>query len=89
MPPTGPSSSGTAPAGTRAARWWCPTASTWCRCRRPLVTEAVANRAFADLDALEAVLVDRCRTLQADWATIHDLTCYGWWPSDAPLVIRN
>jgi transposase len=53
----------------------------------PLVNEAVANRAFADLDALEDVLVDRCRTLRTDRTTLHDLTCYGWWPSDAPLAI--
>ncbi len=55
----------------------------------PLVNEAVANRAFADLDELEEVLVARCRTLRADRTTIHDLTCYGWWPSDAPLAIRT
>jgi transposase len=55
----------------------------------PLVNEAVANRTFADLDALEEVLVRRCRTLRADRTTIQDLTCYHWWPSDAPLVSRN
>lgn len=55
----------------------------------PLVNEAVANQTFADLDALEDGLVDRCRTLRADQTTIRDLTCYHWWPSDAPLVIRN
>ena len=55
----------------------------------PLVNEAVANRVFADLDDLETVLVDRCRTLRADRTTVHDLTCSGWWPSDAPLVIRD
>ncbi len=49
----------------------------------PLVNEAVANRSFADLDALEAVLVERCRTLRADRPTIRDLTRYSWWPSDA------
>lgn len=48
----------------------------------PLVDEAIANRSFADLDALEAVLVDRCRTLRADRTTIRDLTCYHWWPSE-------
>lgn len=53
----------------------------------PLVNEAVANRSFADLDALETVLVERCRTLRTDRTTIHDLTCYHWWPSDAPLAI--
>jgi transposase len=55
----------------------------------PQVNEAVANRTFADLDALEAVLVVRCQTLRADRATAHDLTCYSWWPSDAPLAILN
>lgn len=53
----------------------------------PLVNEAIANRSFTDLDALEAVLVDRCRALRADRVTIHDLTRYHWWPSDAPLAI--
>lgn len=53
----------------------------------PLLNEAVANQTFADLDALEEVLVGRCRTLRADQTTIHDLSCYHWWPSDAPLVI--
>ena len=57
--------------------------------RWPLVNEAIANQAFADLDALEAVLVHRCRTLRADQTTIRNLTRYGWWPTDAPLAIRN
>jgi transposase len=55
----------------------------------PLVNETVANRGFATLDELEAVLGERCRTLRADRTTIHDLTGYHWWPSDAPLVVRN
>lgn len=53
----------------------------------PLVNEAVANRTFTDLDALEAVLVDRCRTLRADRTTIRSVTRYAWWPTDAPLDI--
>jgi transposase len=48
----------------------------------PLVDEAIANRTFAKLDALEAVLVNRCRTLRAQQATIRDLTCYHWWPDE-------
>ena len=44
----------------------------------PLVNEAVANRSFADLDALEEVLMARCQTLRTDRTTIHDLTCFGW-----------
>lgn len=48
----------------------------------PLVNEPVANRTFADLDALEEVLVPRCRTLQADRQTVSALTHYWWWPSE-------
>ncbi len=36
----------------------------------PRIDAQVANRVVADLDALEAVLVDRCRVLTADPATI-------------------
>lgn len=50
----------------------------------PLVNEPVANRTFADLDALEEVLVTRCRTLRADRPTVEGLTNYWWWPSDQP-----
>ena len=50
----------------------------------PLVNEAVANPSFPALDALEEVLVRRCRTLRADRTTIQDLTCSHWWPADAP-----
>jgi transposase len=55
----------------------------------PLVNEAVANRGFGDLDALEAALVDRCRTLRADRPAIRALTRYDWWPTDAPVTIPN
>lgn len=36
----------------------------------PLLDESVANRTFADLAGLEAVLVERCQTLRADAPTI-------------------
>ena len=42
----------------------------------PLVDGPVANRAFPDLDALEAVLVDRCRPLEADREPITSHTHY-------------
>ena len=48
----------------------------------PLVDEPIANRAFPDLDALEAVLVDRCRTLEADPARLKAHTHYHWWPAE-------
>lgn len=48
----------------------------------PLVNEPVANRTFADLDALEEVLVARCRTLRADRPTVSALTHYWWWPTE-------
>lgn len=47
-----------------------------------LVDEPVANRSFADLDALEAVLMARCRTLRADRRTIKAQTRYHWWPRE-------
>jgi len=44
-----------------------------------LVDEPVANRTFADLDALEDVLVRRCQTLAADRRTIKAHTRFHWW----------
>jgi transposase len=49
-----------------------------------LIDEPLANRAFADLDALEAVLVERCRTLEADRPRIKTHTRFPWWPSEPP-----
>ena len=49
----------------------------------PLLDEPVANRSFADLDALEAVLVERCQTLRADPATIKAHTWFHWWPTES------
>jgi len=46
----------------------------------PLVDEPVANRAFADLGELEAVLAERCRALRADPATLRAHTRFAWWP---------
>jgi transposase len=39
------------------------------------------------LDALEEVLVARCRTLHADQMAIRPLTYFHWWPADTPLDI--
>lgn len=47
-----------------------------------LVDEPVANRAFPDLDALEAVLVERCRALEADPARLNAHTRFHWWPDE-------
>jgi hypothetical protein len=47
-----------------------------------LVDEPIANRTFADLDELEAVLVARCRTLRADRRTITAHTRFHWWPHE-------
>jgi hypothetical protein len=57
--------------------------------RWPLLNEAVANRAFADLEAMEEPLVRRCRALRTDRATVRALTRFHWWPTDAPLAIPN
>jgi DDE superfamily endonuclease len=53
----------------------------------PLLDEPVANRAFTDLDRLEAILVERCRTLEADWARLAAHTRFYWWPSEPQLAI--
>lgn len=54
----------------------------------PLVDEPIANRAFPTLDALEDVLVDRCRTLDADPQRLRAHTLYHWWPREPPPVSR-
>jgi hypothetical protein len=51
----------------------------------PLVDEPVANRAFPDLDALEAVLVARCRLLEADPQRLKAHSLFHWWPAEPPL----
>jgi hypothetical protein len=47
-----------------------------------LVDEPVTNRAFPDLDALEDVLVERCRTFEADPTRLRAHTHYHWWPAE-------
>jgi hypothetical protein len=49
----------------------------------PLMDEPIANRAFPDLDALETVLIDRCRTLEADPQRLRAHTLFHWWPPEA------
>ena len=78
MPPIAPCWSSIRPAGTPVPRLvlpegielvFLPAASPELQPAErlwALVDEPVANRAFPDLDALEAVLVERCRTLEAD-----------------------
>jgi hypothetical protein len=53
-----------------------------------LVDEPVANRAFPDMDALEAVLVNRCRTLEAEPTRLKAHTLYHWWPPEPAPVLR-
>ena len=48
----------------------------------PLVDEPIAKRAFPDLDALETVLVERCRALEGDRPRLKAHTRYHWWPSE-------
>jgi transposase len=47
-----------------------------------LLDEPVANRAFADLDELEAALVGRCRALERQRRRIKARTRYHWWPRE-------
>jgi DDE superfamily endonuclease len=48
----------------------------------PLIDEPVANHTFPDLDALEAVLVERCQRLDADPQRLKAHTLFHWWPAE-------
>jgi hypothetical protein len=48
----------------------------------PLIDEPLANRAFPDLDALEAVLIERCQRLDADPQRLKTYTHFPWWPAE-------
>ena len=54
-----------------------------------LVDEPIANRAFPDLDALEAVLVQRCRTLEADPQRLKTHTHFHWWPLEPSPPVQQ
>jgi transposase len=47
-----------------------------------LLDEPIVNRAFPDLAALEAVLVDRSRTLEADPRRLQAHTRFHCWPAE-------
>ncbi len=55
----------------------------------PLVDKPLANRAVGTIAALEELLVDRCRTLEADPARLHAHTHYHWWPPEPPPKSPN
>lgn len=55
----------------------------------PLLDEPIANRAFPDLGTLEDVLVDRCRTLEANPQRLRAHTQFHWWPPEPPPVLRQ
>ena len=50
-----------------------PAARIW-----PLLRESVANRVFKTLDALEAVLVRRCRRLLQNWEVVQQHVGFEW-----------
>lgn len=52
----------------------------------PLLDEPVANRTFADLDALEDVLVTRGQVLATERRRVKTHTRYHWWPRSAVLA---
>jgi transposase len=49
----------------------------------PLVNEVVANRVVETLDDVEALLVERCRTLAGDPERLRDQSRFHWWVNDA------
>jgi transposase len=46
----------------------------------PLINEPVANRSFATLAALDAVLADRCVQLTEQPERVRARTLFHWWP---------
>jgi transposase len=55
----------------------------------PLIDEPVVNHAFPDLDALETVLVERCRILEADRSRLKAHTRFHWWPSEPRPTLQQ
>ncbi len=51
----------------------------------PLTNEPLANRPFADLTALDAVLGDRCVQLAEQPELVRARTLFHWWPRIAPM----
>ena len=49
----------------------------------PLTNEALANRHFQDLDALQDAQAQRCLTLQTQPEVIRAYTSFHWWPRTA------
>jgi transposase len=47
----------------------------------PLLHEVMANQPFADLDALEKVVAERCDTITTLTDVVQALTQYHWWPT--------
>jgi hypothetical protein len=45
----------------------------------PLVREALANRLFQTLDAIEDAIVQRCRELYAQTTLLQRITGFYWW----------
>jgi hypothetical protein len=72
------------PAGTPASPELQPAKRLW-----GLVDKPVANRRFPTLEHLEAVLVERCRTLEAGRDRTKAHTHFQWWPPEPPPVLRQ
>ena len=49
----------------------------------PLSNEALVNKHFTDLDALETAQVDHCRVLLAQPHRVRAVTRFHWWPDVA------
>ena len=58
------------PLGQPAERLW------------PLTNEAIANQTFKNIDELEEITIQRCRTLLQQPELIQGLTNYYWWPQE-------
>jgi hypothetical protein len=50
----------------------------------PIWYESIINRTFRDLEELEDLQAERCRSLQAHPEVVQARTAFHWWPGISP-----
>ena len=55
----------------------------------PWLNEAVSNRVFETLDALEEAVAERCRVIDGWQDLVSSLTLFDWWPRSRPVSCRT
>ena len=49
----------------------------------PIIDEPLANQSFADLEALEKVLYERCQVILKQSELVKGITNFSWWPQSS------